>query len=179
MSNNFYDRYGPRNYGSRNVTRAKTIEGATVIKPNNTIYGKSDNSPLVLLVDDDLTRRDRFVSEMPDSIFYMADNPLEGIRLLRTMQYDYIFLDHDLKHRDLDGLDVVVNYLLSPNVKTPTFVHSANPSGADRMVGVLERFGVPVAKYSFYLKDFWVKAHKFLSDYDYYSCVEDIGKETK
>ena len=72
-----------------------------------------------------------------------------------------IFLDHDLGHV-MNGLFVAKCFYRSMNWKTPTLVHSINPSGGEEMVNTLKDLKVPVTKCPFSSMVFWSVVTRFL-----------------
>jgi len=109
----------------------------------------------VLVVDDELIRRDEFNRRLTGSILDFADNPLDAIKLIRSKVYDFIFLDHDLGDAVLDGRDVCTCFYMSKNIHASVIVHSINPAGGDAMVHILSNLGVPVGRIPFSHPKFW------------------------
>lgn len=99
----------------------------------------------ILIVDDDLERRDAFrraLGKMPGVYLFFADNPEDGIRMIRARAYDLIFLDHDLADMHMTGWDVACCLYGTVNYHSYVWVHSWNPEGAKRMDEVLGRLGI-------------------------------------
>ena len=118
----------------------------------------------LLVVEDELARRDEFKKRLSKHDIVFVDNPLGAIKLIRTMQYDFIFLDRDLADTDLTGEDVCACFFRSKNVHTPVFIHSVNESGAKLMESVLSNLGVIVSRISYCHPDFWRCVEVFLGE---------------
>lgn len=119
--------------------------------------------PIVLFLDDELGRRDKFHKEFEnDAIITFVDNPADAIREIRTKKWDKIFLDHDLGHFAMTGKDVAACFFQSQNCWAEVFIHSANPAGADNMVEIFKNLNVSCEVCCIFHPDFWRLAREFI-----------------
>ncbi|MEN6550116.1 MAG: response regulator [Armatimonadia bacterium] len=127
----------------------------------------SANKPTILIVEDEVTRRD-FFREIFEPLFgrdwpVFAENALEGIAKIRRSQYDIIFLDHDLGPDEaLSGTDVAACVYRSCNQGSSFFVHSMNPGGSARMVSILRDMGCRVVECAYCTPGFGQRAIEFV-----------------
>ena len=120
------------------------------------------NVPVILIVEDELIRRDEFKHRLGSSaIITFADDPMQAIKLIRTRQFDFIFLDHDMGS-DMTGYDVACCLCLSCNRMTPVMIHSANSAGATRIGMALTDQGIRYMCNSYYSDEFWEDTASFL-----------------
>jgi len=115
----------------------------------------------ILILEDELGRRDAFAHKLGEHAVTYTDNALLAVKMLHLQQYDAVFLDHDLGDV-LDGRFVARCYHGSQNLRTPTLVHSINPSGSEEMVRILKDQKVPVTKCPFCSTVFWSVVKRFL-----------------
>lgn len=94
----------------------------------------------VLVVEDNSFRVKKFKSELIGCSVDYTDNAYEAIVLCKEIQYDLVFLDHDLGGREMvssddenTGFQVAKNMKGTINESTFTVIHSANPVGAANM----------------------------------------------
>lgn len=127
-----------------------------------------ENKPTVLIVEDEVSRRD-FFREIFEPLFgkdwlVFAETALEGIAKIRRGQYDIIFLDHDLGPDEITGTDVAACVHRSGNLGSRFFVHSMNPDGAARMVSILrELVRGEVCECAYCQPDFTKRAIEFVT----------------
>jgi len=116
------------------------------------------NKPTILVVEDELVRRDKFVHYFGEYI-RQEGNPFAAIRSVRQDQFDLIFLDGDLGDARLTGWDVVCCMYGTPNLRATIVIHSMNSVLAKQMLETLTDMGardVRLLPYS--VGDFWSQA---------------------
>ena len=121
--------------------------------------------PYVLVVDDKLFRRDRFYTQIGKHVdMEYAETPLDAIKMIRTREFDAIFLDFNLHADDMDGRDVAAAFWLSCNIDTPVFIHSLDSGGADIMASIFRVLDVAHERHCFSdYGTFWDAVFKFLN----------------
>lgn len=99
----------------------------------------------ILIVEDSEERNVQFRKWLSQHDFDIATDADEGIKLLKSKQYDVIFLDHDLGNRSgvpsddpNTGYAVAKEIPSSPNSNAQVIIHSMNPQGAANIMGVLQ-----------------------------------------
>ena len=120
----------------------------------------------ILIVDDEAPRRVEFSLKLRGHSLTMVDNPLEGIRQVRTRKFDLIFLDHDLNHPSLCGQDVASCFFNTSNTRTRVCIHSANPIGTMHMHSILTKdLGMKeVVAISYVSDNFWEDVKEIVSE---------------
>jgi len=98
----------------------------------------------ILIVEDDESRKNLFAMKLGggDYTVHCASTPIAAIEQVRGVQYDLIFLDHDLGPGLLCGRDVACCFYGSKNRYSTVIVHSHNFDGAKEICGILEDLGV-------------------------------------
>lgn len=126
----------------------------------------SEPKPLILIVEDEIERRDAFRKlfepELGPNWLVFAETGLGAIAEIRRRQFDLIFLDHDLGPDDITGADVAACVHRSPNLGSSFFVHSINPGGSERIAGILRDLGCRVVACAFFRSDFRELALRFV-----------------
>jgi hypothetical protein len=88
---------------------------------------KVPHGAVILCVEDDISRRNFYISRhrMPEA--YLAHDPGEAVELIRDLKPSWIFLDYDLK----PGVDSmpVAEYLLRTGFAGEVVITSVNPFG--------------------------------------------------
>ena len=98
----------------------------------------------ILVVEDDPNRVVRFSRECAGHDLTVTEFASDGASHVRGTKFDLIFLDHDLGGQQMVDSDDNSGYHVakaipgSINDETPVVVHSLNPIGSQRMVGVLK-----------------------------------------
>lgn len=115
----------------------------------------------ILILEDELARRDAFKAKLSGHDLTFVEDPLRAAEMIHLQTYDAVFLDHDLGHV-MNGLFVAKSFYRSKNWKTPTLVHSINPSGSEEMANTLKDLRVPVTKCPFSSMLFWSVVQRFL-----------------
>ena len=138
---------------------------------NSSIQAKDPSRPStnklrILVLDDDDIRHEWFKEYFKDheaQHVYTVNGAITA--LISDPQYDFVFLDHDLNdHKyestaagmygrtELTGTDVAqfIAEILEPAKKPKqVVVHSWNPDGARRMLGLLKDAGIKTHKWEF------------------------------
>ena len=110
----------------------------------------------IFFLDDDATRHKRFTMNRIGSDITQAWNYEEACRLLGEQVFDVAWLDHDLSYEatlgtqsvdEKTGTHVAEFIAAMPDDRRPRFVvlHTFNPAGRMRMLGILRAAGVGVA----------------------------------
>ena len=115
-------------------------------------------APKILVVEDELFRRDKFDHYLGDKI-RGEGNPFAGIRSVRQAKFDLIFLDGDLGDTQMTGWDVACCMYGTANLRATIVIHSMNSVLAKQMLETLVDMGardVRLLPYS--TGDFWSQA---------------------
>jgi hypothetical protein len=87
------------------------------------------------------------IRDAPDSSWIVARTYDEAIKLLDTELFDIVSFDHDLGDNNVPErtgytilMKVVQDKVDGKPVPKEFHVHSANPVGVERMLGVIERY---------------------------------------
>ena len=98
----------------------------------------------ILIVEDNIERRNWFKSEFKAYELTFAVNAEEGIKQVEWNKFDVIFLDHDLgglvfvdSFKQNTGFQVAKAIVNSVNDKTPVIIHSWNPAGSENIKKIL------------------------------------------
>ncbi len=104
------------------------------------------------------------IREAPDASWTIVRTYDEAINLLDTEQFDVVSFDHDLGDTNIPErtgytilMKVVQDKVDGKPVPKEFLVHSANPVGVERMLGVIERY-LKQAMFTD-LKDYWKDIH--------------------
>lgn len=83
----------------------------------------------------------------PDHTWTIARTVQEAMHLLQTEDFDTVSFDHDLADQSIPertGYDILLTIVQDKmdgrKVPTTYLVHSANPVGVERMLGVISRY---------------------------------------
>jgi CheY-like chemotaxis protein len=81
----------------------------------------------ILVVEDSVTRRHFFVSQHRAPDAFLAYTPSQAISLLKSMAFDFVFLDFDLEgtHKTTE----VAQWIAQNRYPASVVVHSTNPWG--------------------------------------------------
>lgn len=108
----------------------------------------------ILVLEDDIARARFFIEKMGKYSLIITENAHEAVEHLKSKDFDYIFLDHDLGKDNGCGADVAA-YLNenpnNPNFRTHIFIHSWNIPAAKAMLYKLPNaVHAPYGSHEFY-----------------------------
>lgn len=96
-----------------------------------------NDGAVILVVEDDLRRRNFYLSKhrLPDA--YVCHDPAEAIALIERVKPSWVFLDHDLA----PGVDStpIAEHLAARNFAGEIVITSQNPFGIERLKMILPR----------------------------------------
>ncbi len=104
----------------------------------------------ILILDDDGRRHRKFATKYGSEDLTHVYTSHDAIRVLEKHDFDYVFLDHDLKGRIMEPSGPGTGYEVAEWISNNTerqpsklvIVHSLNHIGSDKMVNVLNRAGI-------------------------------------
>lgn len=106
----------------------------------------------ILFFDDDITRHERFADlcQQLGTVAISAYSPHDAICLIRTIKFDYVYLDHDMDLNVPGGGDgrTVARYIAyqldRKHYPDGIIIHSWNVQAAKEMEKILEPTKIPV-----------------------------------
>ncbi|WP_372370817.1 cyclic-phosphate processing receiver domain-containing protein [Candidatus Uabimicrobium sp. HlEnr_7] len=100
----------------------------------------------ILFVEDLLERQQKLCDMYKDHAWIVAETAMRAIKLISVYDFDLILLDYNLEE-ETTGLEVAQFIVKSRNAHTKVVLHSMNPDGAKKMLGVITSAEViPISK---------------------------------
>lgn len=95
----------------------------------------------ILVVEDNMVRIGYFISNFDarknNLAFYYAENYDKAIEYLSSIDFNLIFLDHDLGDNSKDGADIAQWMVDNNKSNILTVIHTMNPIGRDDIKNIL------------------------------------------